>query len=93
MQYVLIIHEVEDFREWKEGFDKASKIRKEAGELEYQVLVYENNFNKVVHLSCWENHAQAKMFFESDEVKQIRKNLGVKQPNFIYLNQIENGVL
>ncbi|MFT4569023.1 MAG: hypothetical protein ACI9FN_003993, partial [Saprospiraceae bacterium] len=32
MHYVLIIHEVESYAEWKKGFDKASKIRKKAGE-------------------------------------------------------------
>ena len=88
MYYVLIIHDVKDFRTWKEGFDKASTIRKEAGELNYQVLVDKNDSNKVVHFSCWKDHDQAKTFFESEKVKQIRKELGVKQPNFIYLNQI-----
>jgi hypothetical protein len=32
MQYVLIIHEVENYEAWKEVFDRAAIIRKEAGE-------------------------------------------------------------
>ncbi|MFT6808799.1 MAG: quinol monooxygenase YgiN [Saprospiraceae bacterium] len=93
MHYVLIIHEVESYAEWKKGFDKASKIRKKAGEIDYQVLSYDNNLNKVVHYSYWKSHEKARAFFESDAVKQIRKDLGVKNPAFNYLNQLENGVL
>ena len=93
MNYVLIIHEVEDFAEWKKGFDEASAIRKTAGELSYQVLTYSDSPNKVVHYSLWNSHDHAKAFFESDEVKLIRKKLGVKKPDFIYLNQIEEGDL
>lgn len=93
MKFVLIIHEVEDYTTWKIGFDKAANIRKEAGEIAYQVLVDDDEQNKVVHFSSWKNHEQAKAFFESDRVKAIRKNLGVKQPDFIYLNELENGIL
>lgn len=93
MQFVLIIHEVADYATWKIGFDKAANIRKEAGELSYQVLVDNKESNKVVHFSRWKSHELAKAFFESDKVKQIRKDLGVKQPDFIYLNEFESGIL
>ena len=93
MQFVLIIHEVENYSDWKIGFDKASNIRKSAGELEYQVLTYVNEPNRVVHFSQWQSHAKAKAFFESETVANIRKKLGVKTPEFIYLNQVEAGRL
>lgn len=93
MQFVLIIHKVEDYVDWKKGFDKAANIRKEAGEISYQVLIDHKEPNKVVHFSRWKNHELAKVFFESETVQQIRKNLGVKQPRFIYLNEFESGVL
>jgi len=51
MQYVLIIHEVENYSDWKAGFDQANDMRKIAGELEYQILTYENEPCKVVHFS------------------------------------------
>lgn len=93
MDYVLIIHEVENYLEWKRGFDNAAGLRKGAGELEYQVLRYQENENQVVHLSKWQSHAKAKLFFESKKVQEIRDKLGVKKPTFIYLNQTESGVL
>jgi len=38
MQYVSIIHEVEDYLAWKTIFDGAINIRKDAGEISYQLL-------------------------------------------------------
>jgi quinol monooxygenase YgiN len=93
MQYVLIIHEVEDYLAWKQVFDKAATIRKEAGERSYQVLKYENSPNKIVHFSAWTSIAAAKRFFESPKLVKIRAEAGVKSPNFIYLEQLDSGTL
>ncbi len=93
MEYVLIIHEVEDYDIWKTIFDNASSIRKDAGEISYQVLKYENNPNKIVHFSKWPSIANAKTFFESPQLVTIRKNAGVKEPEFIYLKQVAEGIL
>ena len=93
MQYVLIIHEVADYSAWKKVFDQAANIRHEAGERSYQVLKYETDPNKIVHFSAWTSIADAKAFFESPRLVQIRKDAGVKAPEFIYLDQLESGVL
>jgi quinol monooxygenase YgiN len=53
MQYVLIIHEVASYPAWKAIFDQAREIRKNAGEISYQLLRYENDTNKIVHFSEW----------------------------------------
>lgn len=93
MQYVLIIHEVEDYLAWKAIFDRASGIRKSAGEISYQLLRYDADANQIVHFSKWTSLENARRFFESPELVQIRLEAGVKAPNFIYLNEIEIGVL
>jgi quinol monooxygenase YgiN len=93
MKYVLIIHEVEDYESWKQVFDNAADIRKQAGEIAYQVLSYENDPNKVVHFSSWTSIEDAKLFFESPKLVKIRHEAGVKSPDFIYLNQLESGTL
>jgi quinol monooxygenase YgiN len=93
MQYVLIIHEVEDYQSWKKVFDNAADIRKQAGERTYQVLKYENNPNKIVHFSEWVSINAAKQFFESPKLIKIRMEAGVKSPEFIYLDQLESGIL
>lgn len=93
MQYVLIIHEVENYEAWKSVFDRAANIRKEAGERSYQVLKYENEPHKIVHFSAWTSIADARAFFESPKLVKIREEAGVKAPEFIYLDQLESGVL
>lgn len=93
MEYVLIIHEVEDYPAWKKVFDNAAAIRKHAGEQSYQVLKYNNEPNKIVHFSRWSSTANARSFFESPELIKIRKEAGVKAPELIYLTQLEAGVL
>jgi quinol monooxygenase YgiN len=93
VQYVLIIHEVVNYPAWKQIFDNAADIRKQAGEISYQVLKYENDANRIVHFSAWTSIAAAKRFFESPQLVKIRAEAGVKSPDFIYLEQIESGTL
>ncbi len=93
MQYVLILHEVEDYEAWKHIFDQAAGIQKAAGERSYQVLSQENDPNQVVHFSAWTSIDDAKQFFESPELVKIRLEAGVKSPEFIYLNQLESATL
>lgn len=93
MQYVLIIHEVENYELWKKVFDDAAGIRKDAGERTYQVLKYANNPNKIVHFSSWTSIDAAKQFFESPKLVKIRTEAGVKAPDFVYLEQLESGTL
>ena len=91
--HVLIIHEVADYPSWKKVFDGAAALRKSAGERSYQVLRYERDANKIVHFSVWSSHANARRFFESPELERIRQQAGVQSPDFIYLNELEAGVL
>jgi quinol monooxygenase YgiN len=91
--HVLIIHEVVDYPAWKKVFDGAATMRKSAGEQSYQVLHYEGDANKIVHFSVWSSHANARRFFQSPELVTIRQQAGVKSPDFIYLNELETGVL
>ena len=93
VKFVLIIHKVNDYEIWKKIFDNASVIRKEAGEISYQLLKYYDNPNNIVHLSICSSHQDAKQFFDSPELIKIRKEAGVKEPEFIYLDLIEDAFL
>ncbi len=93
MPHVLIIHEVSSYDAWKLIFDQAAGIRKNAGEISYQLLRYDNDPNNIVHFSQWSSLDNARKFFESPELIEIRKKAGVKAPNFIYLNELERGEL
>jgi len=93
MPYVLIIHKVESYLAWKVIFDQAADVRKRAGEINYPLLRYDNDANNIVHFSEWSSLDNARRFFESPELVEIRKSAGVKAPDFIYLQEIEHGVL
>ncbi len=93
MPYVLIIHEVENYAAWKVVFDRAAVMRRDAGEIAYQVLADQSDPNKIVHFSRWRSLDAARAFFESEQLIEIRKRAGVKAPHFIYLDELENGML
>ncbi|WP_419254385.1 putative quinol monooxygenase [Caulobacter sp. ErkDOM-YI] len=93
MPQVLIIHDVADYPAWKTVFDNAADIRREAGERSYQVLKYDSDPNRIVHFSTWTSHDDARRFFESPRLVEIRRLAGVKTPEFIYLDELEAGVL
>ena len=93
MPHVLIIHEVEAYPAWKAVFDGAADLRKCAGEISYQLLRYDQDANSIVHFSAWSSLENARRFFESLELVELRRAAGVKAPDFLYLEEIERGVL
>jgi quinol monooxygenase YgiN len=93
LPHVLILHEVADYAAWKKIFDNAAGIRKAAGERIYHVLRHENAPNRVVHFSAWTSLDAARGFFESPELVEIRRQAGVKFPEFLYLESLESGTL
>ena len=93
MSHVLIIHEVADYPAWKAVFDNAAMLRKEAGEQSFQLLRRDGDANHVVHFSKWSSLDAARRFFESPQLVEIRRQAGVKAPEFIYLTHLEQGVL
>ncbi|MEK6804632.1 MAG: antibiotic biosynthesis monooxygenase [Nitrospirota bacterium] len=93
MPHVLIIHEVEAYPAWKSVFDGAADLRKHAGEISYQLLRYDQDANRVVHFSAWSSLENARRFFESPQLVELRRAAGVKAPDFLYLQEIERGIL
>lgn len=93
MHYVLIVHAVEDYAAWKQIFDGAAAMRKAAGEQSYILLRDDRDANEIVHFSKWDSLANARGFFESEELIEIRRKAGVHAPDFIYLDCLEQGTL
>lgn len=90
---VLILHEVAAYPAWKKIFDSAALLRRAAGERAYQVLRDETQPDLVVHFSRWTSHTDARSFFESPRLEEIRREAGVKAPRFLYLYEVEAGTL
>lgn len=93
MAHVLIVHVVKDWEAWKQVFDDAAEIRREAGERSFQVLRDVTEPNRVVHFSRWTSVDAARAFFESPRLVQIRKEAGVEAPEFTYLDEVDAGDL
>lgn len=93
MSFVLIIHRVDDYQAWKQVFDGAAAMRKGAGEKSYRVLRDQHVPNKVVHFAKWNSLDNARAFFESSELAELRRRAGVHAPEFLYLTSLENGTL
>ena len=93
MAHVLIVHDVVAYAAWKAVFDRAAGIRKAAGEMSWQLLRSESDANRIVHFSVWSSLERARCFFESPELVRIRAEAGVKAPEFLYLEEVEAGVL
>lgn len=92
-QHVLIIHDVADYAKWKSIFDEAAQIRREAGEIEYQLLRAAGDQGPVIHFSRWTSLNAARVFFESPRLVEIRRQAGVQAPEFHYLCRLESAVL
>ncbi|MEQ1780671.1 MAG: antibiotic biosynthesis monooxygenase [Hyphomonadaceae bacterium] len=93
MAFVLIVHQVDDYVAWKAVFDGAAHIRKAAGEISFQVLTSETDANRVIHFSRWRSLEDARLFFESAALVEIRREAGVHAPEFTYLNERDHGIL
>jgi heme-degrading monooxygenase HmoA len=91
--FVLIIHHVDDYPAWKAVFDGAAGLRRDAGELSFQVLASDTDPNRVVHFSRWRSLDAARRFFESPELVEIRRQAGVRAPEFLYLDELDGGEL
>jgi hypothetical protein len=90
---VLIVHEVDDYPAWKNVFDDAAGIRAEAGERSFRVLRADGPGERIVHLSTWTSHDDARAFFESPRLVEIRRRAGVHAPEFLYLDELDAGTL
>jgi quinol monooxygenase YgiN len=93
LPHVLIVHQVDDYLAWKAVFDEAAPLRKAAGEVRYQVLRADTDPSRVVHFSQWRGLDAARRFFESPRLAEIRRQAGVRAPQFIYLDELERGDL
>ena len=93
MPHVLIIHEVAEYAVWKDAFDAAADLRRAAGERAYRVLRFDDDPRRIVHFSAWTSLAAARAFFESPRLVEIRELAGVMAPEFIYLDELEAGIL
>ena len=85
--FVLIRHNVRDFKAWKIGFDSHRSKRAEAGLSEKQMLRSSDNGDEVVLLLEAEDLNRAKAFIASAELRETMQTFGVvDKPDVYFLN-------
>ncbi len=88
MRYVMIRHKVKDFTTWKPVFDEHVTARQAAGLKDLFLLRNTDNPNEVVILFESEDHAKARGFAESKDLREAMKRAGVIDlPNIFFLDR------
>ena len=89
MQYVLVIHKVEDYEKWKSIYDENTDARTDNGSKGAHVLRNADNPNEVVILFEWDNLDNARKFYESQDLKDKMQGAGVMgKPEIRFLDGI-----
>lgn len=92
MDYILIKHRVKSFNKWKSLFDSFLENRRNAGELSYRIFVTAGEPNNLILLVEWDNYANFREFFDSEEVRKLMINAGViGTAEVFFLNEIAAG--
>lgn len=78
MSYLIGKSSVEDFEKWKLTFYNNESYRTEHGERGYQVFQSVDDPNEVVVLFEWDENKDPRAFFESEEMREIMTEAGLK---------------
>jgi heme-degrading monooxygenase HmoA len=77
MTYLLAIHKVADFTNWKKGYDESLAARQKAGLKEKYLLRSTEDPNEVVMLHEVEELQRAQAFTRSSELRERMQQSGV----------------
>jgi heme-degrading monooxygenase HmoA len=90
MQYVLVIHEVENYDKWKPFFDEDAVYRERSGSKGSRVFRSADNPDEIVILLEWDDLNNARKFFRSSDLMERMKRAGVKgKPSIYFLEDKE----
>lgn len=79
MYYLYVRHTIEDYRMWKEGFDKHATARQAGGATgETYVMRDTENPNEITILLGWSDPDKARTFSQSASLKDAMKGAGVQ---------------
>ena len=85
--YMLVRHKVQDFSEWKLGYDAHLPKRIDAGLAEKHLLRGNDDPNEVIVLFEAQDLNRAKEFAESTDLRETMRKVGVlDKPDIYFLN-------
>ena len=90
MAYLLVRHKVKDFKKWKPFFDSHGVVRKASGSKGGKLFRNAENSNEVFILFKWDNMHNAKMFSQTDDLKEVMMKAGVSdKPDIYFVEEVE----
>lgn len=91
MVYVIVKLKLESLERWKPVFDQKSTIRKENGSKEARLFVNSENHDEAMVLFEWDNIENARKYLESETLRETLKQVGATY-TYTYLDEIEKTV-
>ncbi|MBM3135129.1 MAG: antibiotic biosynthesis monooxygenase [Chloroflexi bacterium] len=83
---------VEDYAQWKKGYDASIELRKAAGEISFQVFRNVDDPNTVTVLSVQKSAEQVQAFMDSPDLKRRMKEAGVTEMGrMLFLEEMDRG--
>jgi heme-degrading monooxygenase HmoA len=90
MSFFLVRHKVEDYVKWKAGFDEHAKTREAAGSKGGRLFRSVLDSNEVIILLEWDSMAKARLFAQSEDLKEAMKRAGVSdQPDLYFIEEVD----
>lgn len=89
MNYVLVIHKIEDYDKWRTIYDENMTNRSDNGSKGAHVFRNDDNPNEIVILLEWDNLNNARKFYESSDLREKMQKAGVMgKPEIHFLEGI-----
>lgn len=89
MKKTIIYHKVTDFKKWKEVFDSVEPMRREAGELRYEVGTVHDDPSVVYVINEWSSLEACQSFFSNPKLAEAMQHAGViEKPTELILDQL-----
>ena len=91
MTHVWVQLTLQDYARWRPVFNELGALRKSHGSKGGRLFRKADAPNEVAVLFEWDDRANARRYFESDELRQGMQRAGVSgRPEVIYLDALEH---
>ncbi len=84
----VMYHKVADYTQWRAAFDGFLRIRRDSGELSYEVGTVNNDPTNIYVINEWDSAATYQKFLESPDLQNAMKSAGVTEaPHVLVLEK------
>jgi hypothetical protein len=93
MPSLLIRHHVRDVARWKRVFDEQEVVRQANGSRGGQIFCSDADLNEIVVLLEWDDLERARLFVDSDDLREAMTRAGVTdRPDIWFLEDMDRPI-